>query len=75
MVDRTLDEVLEKVRAASTRTDSLIADRAQLKQQVADLLAAQGVGMTAALQQGLNDIDIETSDAQKIDDALNAPGG
>lgn len=69
---RTLAEALEAVRAASTRTDSLIADRAGLKKQVEDLLAAQGA-IPADVQAGLDQIfDIETADAAKIDAALNA---
>lgn len=69
---RTLAEALAVVRAASTRTDSLIADRAGLKKQVEDLLAAQG-GIPADVQAGLDEIfDIETADAAKIDAALNA---
>lgn len=69
---RSLDETLAAVRAASGRTDSLIADRAGLKKQVEDLLAAQGQ-IPAAVQEGLDAIfDIETADAVKIDAALNA---
>ena len=69
---RTLEETLATVRAASSRTDSLIEDRAMLKQQVEDLLAAQG-GIPPAVQAGLDEIfDIETADAAKIDSALNA---
>lgn len=68
---RTLEETLTAVRAASTRTDSLIADRASLKQQVEDLLAQQGQ-IPAAVQAGLDEIfDIEDADAKKIDAALN----
>jgi hypothetical protein len=69
---RSLAEALEAVRAASTRTDSLIADRAGLKKQVEDLLAGQGK-IPQEVQDGLDAIfDIETADAAKIDEALNA---
>lgn len=69
---RSLEETLAAVRAASGRTDSLIADRASLKKQVEDLLAAQGT-ISSAVQAGLDEIfDIETADAVKIDAALNA---
>lgn len=67
---RTLEEALEAVRAASTRTDSLIADRAGLKEQVENLLEQQGT-IPDAIQAGLDEIfDIETADAAKIDAAL-----
>lgn len=69
---RTIEEALEAVKSASTRTDSLIADRAALKAQVEELLSSQG-GIPPAVQAGLDEIfDIETSDATKIDAALNA---
>lgn len=69
---RTVAEALEAVRKASTRNDSLIADRAGLKARVEELLAAQG-GIPADVQAGLDEIfDIETADAAKIDAALNA---
>jgi hypothetical protein len=68
----SLAETLAAVRAASTRTDSIIADRAALKKQVEDLLAAQGT-ISPEVQAGLDEIfDVETSDAAKIDAALNA---
>jgi hypothetical protein len=68
----TLEDTLAAVRAASTRTDSLIADRAALKTQVEELLASQGQ-IPAAVQAGLDEIfDIEKADATKIDAALNA---
>jgi hypothetical protein len=68
----TLEQALVAVRNASTRTDSLIADRAELKSQVEGLLSAQGA-IPAAVQAGLDEIfDIETADAAKIDAALNA---
>lgn len=67
---RTLEEALEAVRAASTRTDSLIADRASLKEQVQNLLEQQGT-IPDQIQAGLDEIfDIETADAAKIDAAL-----
>lgn len=69
---RTLAETLEAVRNASSRNDSLIADRAGLKKQVEDLLKNQG-GIPPDVQAGLDEIfDIETADAAKIDAALNA---
>lgn len=78
---RTLAETLAAVRSASTRTDSIIADRAALKTQVEDLLATKGA-IPADVQAGLDEIfDVETADAAKIDAALNAnvppppPGG
>lgn len=68
---RNIDETLEAVRAASGRTDSIIADRASLKQQLADALA--NVTLPADVQAKIDEIfDIETGDAKKIDDALNA---
>lgn len=68
----TLEDTLAAVRAASTRTDSLIADRAALKTQVEELLASQGQ-IPAEVQAGLDEIfDIEKADAVKIDAALNA---
>jgi hypothetical protein len=68
---KTIDEVLAAVRAASTRTDSIIADRAALKQQVDDAL--KNVSIPADVQGKLDAIfEIETTDAQKIDAALNA---
>ena len=68
----TLDEALVAVRNASSRTDSLIADRASLKTQVEELLAQQGT-IPPAVQAGLDEIfDIEQADAAKIDAALNA---
>lgn len=67
---RSLEEALAAVRAASTRTDSLIADRAALKEQVQNLLEQQGA-ISPELQAGLDEIfDIETADAAKIDAAL-----
>lgn len=69
---RTLEETLAAVRAASSRTDSLIEDRAALKKQVEDLLAQQGQ-ISPTVQAGLDEIfDIEDADAKKIDAALNA---
>lgn len=69
---RTLTETLAAVRTASTRTDSLIEDRAALKARVEELLAAQGT-ISPEVQAGLDEIfDIETADAAKIDSALNA---
>lgn len=71
MAPRTLEEVLAKVRQASSRTDSLIEDRAALKEQVENLLEAQGQ-ISPEVQAGLDEIfDIETADAAKIDEALN----
>lgn len=68
---KTLDEVLEAVRQASTRTDSIIADRAALKQQLDDALS--GVTLPPAVQAAVDAIfDIEASDAAKIDAALSA---
>lgn len=68
---RTLEEALEAVRAASSRTDSLIADRAALKEQVQNLLEQQGT-IPDEVQAGLDEIfDIETADAAKIDAALS----
>lgn len=67
-----LADTLAAVRAASTRTDSLIADREGLKARVEALLAAEG-NISAEVQAGLDEIfDIETADAAKIDAALNA---
>jgi hypothetical protein len=67
---KTIDEALEAVKAASTRTDSIIADRASLKQQLADALA--NVTLPADVQAKIDSIfDIESSDAAKIDAALN----
>jgi hypothetical protein len=69
-MSKSIDEVLAAVRAASTRTDSIIADRAALKQQVDDAL--KNVSLPADVQDKLDAIfDIETADAQKIDAALN----
>lgn len=69
---RSVAETLDAVRNASTRTDSLIADRAALKKQVEGLLATQGQ-IPPEVQAGLDEIfDIETNDAKKIDEALNA---
>jgi hypothetical protein len=68
---RTLEETLAAVRSASSRTDSLIADREGLKARVEELLAANGA-IPAAVQTGLDEIfDIEAADAAKIDKALN----
>lgn len=68
---RTLEETLASVRKASSRTDSLIADREGLKARVEELLAAQG-SIPPAVQAGLDEIfDIEEADAVKIDTALN----
>lgn len=68
---RTLEETLASVRKASTRTDSLIEDRAVLKARVEELLAQQGQ-IPAEVQAGLDEIfDIEEADAVKIDAALN----
>lgn len=68
---KTIDEALAAVTAASTRTDSIIADRASLKQQLDDALA--NVTLPADVQAKIDQIfDIETSDAAKIDAALNA---
>lgn len=67
----TLDEVLVAVQAASTRTDSIIADRAAIKQQLDDALS--GVTLPAGVQAKIDEIlNIETADAAKIDAALNA---
>lgn len=67
---KTIDEVLAAVRAASTRTDSIIADRAALKKQVDDALSS--VTLPADVQAKLDEVfDIETADAAKIDAALN----
>lgn len=72
MVNRTVEETLASVRKASTRTDSLIADREGLKARVEELLAQQGQ-IPPAVQAGLDEIfDIEEADATKIDAALNA---
>lgn len=69
---RTVAETLEAVRSASTRTDSIIADRAETKRRLEEALAAGGA-MTPEVQAALDEIfDIETADAKKIDDALNA---
>lgn len=71
MMAHTLEETLAAVRAASSRTDSLIADRAALKAQVEELLAQQGQ-IPPEVQAGLDEIfDIEDADAKKIDEALN----
>jgi chromosome segregation ATPase len=68
---KTLDEALESVRSASTRTDSIIADRKELKAQLEEALKNAGT-ITPAQQAAIDEIfDIETSDAKKIDDALN----
>jgi hypothetical protein len=68
---KSIEEVLAAVRAASTRTDSIIADRTALKKQVDDAL--KNVTIPADVQAKLDEIfDIETADAQKIDAALNA---
>jgi hypothetical protein len=68
---KSIDDVLAAVRAASTRTDSIIADRAALKKQVDDALS--NVTIPADVQAKLDEIfEIETTDAQKIDAALNA---
>jgi len=67
----TIDEALEAVRSASTRTDSIIADRAAIKKQLEDALA--NVNLPADVQAKIDEIlDIEKSDAEKIDAALNA---
>lgn len=67
----TIDEALEAVRSASTRTDSIIADRAAIKQQLDDALS--GVKLPADVQAKIDEIfNIEKSDAEKIDAALNA---
>jgi hypothetical protein len=69
---RTVAETLDAVRTASGRTDSLIAFIDTLKARVEELLASQG-GIPAAVQAGLDEIfDVESSDAAKIDAALNA---
>ena len=72
-MDRTVDEVLAAVRAADAGADSIIAVVATLKQQVTDLLAAQGQ-ISPVVQAGLNSIfDIATADATKIAAAIPAP--
>ena len=72
MVDRTIDEVLAAVQAANAGADSVIASRAALKQQVIDLLAAQGQ-LNPAVQAGLNTIfDTSTAQAQKEADAISS---
>ena len=66
----TIDEALEAVRSASTRTDSIIADRASLKAQLDEALA--NVKIPADVQAKIDEIfNIEKSDAEKIDAALN----
>jgi hypothetical protein len=67
----TPDEVLEAVRANSTRTGSLITLFAQVKQELADALS--GVTIPPAVQAKIDEIfDIERGDAQALDTALNA---
>lgn len=71
MAPRTIDEALAAVTDADTRTDSIIADRVSLKQQLADALA--NVHIPDDVQAKIDRIfDISTGDAQKIDAALNA---
>lgn len=68
---KTLAEALEAVKSASTRTDSIIADRAETKARLEEAL--KNVGQITPEQQAAIDeiFDIETSDAAKIDEALN----
>lgn len=73
--DKTMADALATVRAAKGKIASIIADRAALKQQVADLLAAQGT-LTPEVQAGLNEIfDTETQEAADIDAAMNTNPG
>lgn len=68
---RTIDEALAAVTAANTRVDSIIADRASLKDQLTAALA--GTVITPETQAKIDSIfDISTSDAAKVDAALNA---
>lgn len=67
----TWQEAVDAAKAASTRTDSLIAAFAQTKARVEELLAAQGE-ISPEVQAGLDEIfDLETADAAKMDTALN----
>ena len=71
MADRTIDETLAAVTAADTRVDSIIADRASLKQQLADALSS--VRIPPDVQAKINQIfDVSAADAAKVDAALNA---
>lgn len=67
----TIDETLAAVRAADTRTDSIIADRASLKTQLDDAL--KNVKIPPDVQDKIDAIfDLSTADAAKVDAALNA---
>ena len=68
---RTIDETLAAVTAADTRVDSIIADRASLKDQLAAALA--NTNISAETQAKIDKIfDLSTADAAKVDAALNA---
>lgn len=65
----TAQEALEAVRANSTRTGSLLELLAQKK---TELEAALGNAMTPEVQAAIDEVfNIEQSDAQRIDQALN----
>ena len=69
----TYQDVVAAAKAASGRTDSLIAVYAATKARVEELLAAQGT-LSPEVQAGLDEIfDIETSDAAKLDAAIGPP--
>lgn len=71
MAQHTWQEVVDAAKASSSRTDSLIAAFATTKARVEELLAQQGQ-IPPEVQAGLDEIfDLETSDAAKMDTALN----
>lgn len=66
---RTLDETLAKVTEGKTKTESLIALFAGLKQQLADVLA--GVSLPLAVQQKVDAIfDQAAGAADEVDAAI-----
>lgn len=66
----TLDEVLAEVTAQTNKLDSIDALLDGLRQQVADLLAAQG-GIPEALQQKIDEVFTAAQGVtQKIDAAI-----
>ena len=68
---KTLDELVAKVTEANTKTDSLLALFANLKQQIADLLS--GAALPAGLQAKVDAVfDSVSAEADKVSAAIDA---
>jgi hypothetical protein len=72
MVDHTLDEVLDAVKAEDAGADSLIAYTASLKEQLDAALASEN--LSQATKDKINAIfDLSTASAAKLAAAVSAP--